>query len=295
MKKNTKYIDKGKVLKLSRDIVFKNIMKDNKNKKFLALFISTFTKLDYNYALDNLVIKDTDTLESNKHEHHNTGDLVADIINNRINIEVSIGNRKINKRKNEVMAFKYTSNQYKIGDRYENGYKFIQICIEDYKVFNNNLVINEGSLIETSSGRYEKETDEFKIIHICLKNIPEKCYTMSEQELTKEEKILMMFTVDDIKKLERIVKGDEIMEEAFESLKNISQDESLISEYEKNQMFDYCYKKALHEEKQNGITEGSSNKAIEIARNMLNKGFDIKIISEITELSVEKIEKLIQP
>ncbi|MCM1371130.1 MAG: hypothetical protein NC181_04520 [Clostridium sp.] len=115
MKKNTKYIDKGKVLKLSRDIVFKNIMKDNKNKKFLSLFISTFTKLDYNYVLNNLVIKDTDTLENNNNEHHNTGDLVVDIINNRINIEVSIGNRKINKRKNEVMAFKYVSNQYKIG------------------------------------------------------------------------------------------------------------------------------------------------------------------------------------
>ncbi|MCM1371131.1 MAG: hypothetical protein NC181_04525 [Clostridium sp.] len=115
---------------------------------------------------------------------------------------------------------------------------------------------------------------------------------MSEQELTKEEKILMMFTVDDIKKLERIVKGDEILEGAFESLKNISQDESLISEYEKKQIFDYCYKKALHEEKQSGIEQGITEGKIETAKNMLNKRFDIKTISEITELSVIEIEKL---
>ncbi|MCM1371178.1 MAG: hypothetical protein NC181_04765 [Clostridium sp.] len=44
-----------------------------------------------------------------------------------------------------------------------------------------------------------------------------------------------------------------------------------------------------NEEKQSGIKEGSSNKSLEIAKNMLNRGFDIKTISEITKLSVEKI------
>ncbi|MCM1370470.1 MAG: transposase, partial [Clostridium sp.] len=41
-----------------------------------------------------------------------------------------------------------------------------------------------------------------------------------------------------------------------------------------------------------GIEKGSSNKAIEIAKNMLNKNFDLKTISEITNLSISEIENL---
>ena len=108
-----KILEPGKVLKPTSDVVFKNLMKNEKNKDFLARIISIVTKMDYDYVLNNIVITDTDTLESNVGNHYNTGDLVVNIENTKINIEASINNIEINKRKNEIMAHKYASNSYK--------------------------------------------------------------------------------------------------------------------------------------------------------------------------------------
>ena len=94
-----KILEPGKVLKPTSDVVFKNLMKNEKNKDFLARIISIVTKLDYDYVLNNIVITDIDTLESNVGNHHNTKDLVVNIENTKINIESSRNNIEINKKK----------------------------------------------------------------------------------------------------------------------------------------------------------------------------------------------------
>jgi predicted transposase/invertase (TIGR01784 family) len=43
---------------------------------------------------------------------------------------------------------------------------------------------------------------------------------------------------------------------------------------------------------QEGFELGLEQKAQEIARNMLSKGFDITLIVEVTDLTVEQIQKL---
>ena len=50
--------------------------------------------------------------------------------------------------------------------------------------------------------------------------------------------------------------------------------------------------KGLEEGKEKGIKEGIQQKAIETAKNMLNKGLDIELISECTGLDIKEIEKL---
>ncbi|WP_044499568.1 hypothetical protein [Nostoc sp. PCC 7107] len=41
-----------------------------------------------------------------------------------------------------------------------------------------------------------------------------------------------------------------------------------------------------------GFKQGLEQKAQEIARNMLSKGFDIELIVEVTDLTVEQVQKL---
>jgi len=48
----------------------------------------------------------------------------------------------------------------------------------------------------------------------------------------------------------------------------------------------------LKEGKQEGLKEGEKNGKIEIARNMLKKGLDVNLISELSGLSIEEIENL---
>ena len=51
-------------------------------------------------------------------------------------------------------------------------------------------------------------------------------------------------------------------------------------------------KKAKEQGISEGREEGEINKSIEIAKGMKNKNMDIKLISELTGLSIDKIESL---
>ena len=47
-------------------------------------------------------------------------------------------------------------------------------------------------------------------------------------------------------------------------------------------------------EKRNGKIEGAKEKSIEIAKEMLKKGIDTDLISEITKLTKEEIDKILK-
>ena len=279
-----KILKPGKVLKPTSDVVFKNLMKNEKNKDFLARIINIVTKLDYDYVLNNIVITDTDTLESNIGNHHNTKDLVVNIENTKINIEASRNNIEINKRKNEIMAHKYASNSYKKGDLYNIGHIFYQICIENYDVFHNDLLITEVNLVEVSSGNYEIETEEFKKFHINLNNLSNSCYN----KLTEEERYIMLLATDDIANLKEIAGENDIMKKIVNDLIDLSNDSDIISAYEKEKIERYAFEVALKEKE----AKGKKERNIEIAKKSLEENIDIKVISKITGLSLEEIKNL---
>ena len=106
------------------------------------------------------------------------------------------------------------------------------------------------------------------------------------------ERTLLFFTTDDITKLTEISGGDGVLENTFDSLKNISENSELISEYENNQIFKYCYNQALIEKEQEGIAKGISQGVKQTARTMLSKNIDTKTISEFTGLTEEEINSL---
>ena len=106
-------------------------------------------------------IIDSDIPLDNAYIHYNDQDIVVNIDKLTINVEMS-NSKYMNKRKNEKTAFKFAGNQHKVGEKYEEyDYVFYQICIEDYNIFENDLLITKTKLVDISSGNYESETDEF--------------------------------------------------------------------------------------------------------------------------------------
>ena len=96
-----------------------------------------------------------------------------------------------------------------------------------------------------------------------------------------------------------LVKKNPIMKEVYDEYNKFADTKDLFenyAEYEKN-YFDIL---ALSEERirgreegrEEGIKEGIKETQISMARNMKNKNMDIKLISELTGLSIEEIEKL---
>lgn len=110
------------------------------------------------------------------------------------------------------------------------------------------------------------------------------------------------------------------MDEAYDELERISRDTGIIGLYDAEKVERKVYnskmnyaekigmekgmqkgmekgiekgiKQGIEQGIEQGLREGEHAKAIEIAKEMLNKNFDKKIISEITGLSISEMEML---
>ena len=282
----------GYVIEATNDKVFKNLANDIHNRRYLAKLISLSTDIDYDYLIDNMKLSSNNTQERNINEHFNEQDVIVTLHDMRIDIEMSINNKLENIIKNQTTAFKLAGNVYKSGEVYNRTHIFYQICIENYDLYHNDLLVTEVNLADVSSGNYEIVNNFYKEFHVNLKNLSGECYN----KLSERDKYFKLLTLNKTDDLKTLSKGDEIMEEAANKIVDLSNNSEFISQLEKQQIEEYAREIALEqakeESKQIGIDEGERLKQIEIAKKMLQKGSDIIFISECTGLSVEEINKL---
>ena len=292
----------GYVVSLSLDRVFKNIVNDNNHKDFLAMLIHYSNGIDYDFLFKHIRLGSLSTLEDSAFEHFNEQDVIVEVSDNlRINVELSIDNKKMNVIKNSTTSFKLAGNTYKVGEKQDTERYFEQICIENYPLYDNNLLITEAAIAEVSSGKYQVINNYYREYHINLKNIPDKCYN----ELSKKERFFKFFTTNKVSELELLSKGDEILKKVLDKLKSLSSDPGLISKLEHDQIEEYARRVAQTQEKEEsekigfdkgkkiGFDKGEKAKQIEIARNLLNESIDINVISKTRGLSIEEINKVL--
>ena len=110
--------------------------------------------------------------------------------------------------------------------------------------------------------------------------------------MTREEKLLLLLGMNQLKDIEEISKGDHVMEEVKKKLVDLTEDANFIGLYDKEEadrreLYDRTrYAEKLGREK--GLEEGQ----LKIAKNLKELGTDIHTISKATGLSMEEIEKL---
>lgn len=123
------------------------------------------------------------------------------------------------------------------------------------------------------------------------------------EELKKNKLLTWMkfFTSKNLEAIENELKeANPIMTKVIEEYKRFTSDDKLMQAYDARDAFLLGQKMMLARERKEGFEEGiekgkiegEENKAISIAKAMKNKNMDIKLISEITGLSVKEIEDL---
>ena len=108
---------------------------------------------------------------------------------------------------------------------------------------------------------------------------------------------LKIFTSKNLEaSMSEIVKEKPIMEEVQKKYNNFVKSKLMMMEYEKKEAYLYGNQIMLDEErrlgKEEGIKEGIKENQILTAKNMKNKNMDINLISELTGLSIEEVDKL---
>ena len=108
---------------------------------------------------------------------------------------------------------------------------------------------------------------------------------------------LKIFTSKNLEaSMSEIVKEKPIMEEVQKKYNNFVKSRLMMMEYEKKEAYLYGNQIMLDEERklgrEEGIKEGIKENQILTAKNMKNKNMDINLISELTGLSIEEVDKL---
>ncbi len=96
--------------------------------------------------------------------------------------------------------------------------------------------------------------------------------------------------------LKKLAKVDKLIKGVEEEVEKLNDDFVFRREISREEEFKIREQMRVNEAKKEGklegIEEGETNKANAIAKNMLEKGYSIKEISEITNLNHKDIEKL---
>ena len=123
-----------------------------------------------------------------------------------------------------------------------------------------------------------------------LAKIENKYY--NKEEMTREEKLLLLLAMDQLESIEEISKGDYVMEEVKKKLVDLTEDANFIGLYDKEEADRReLYDRTRYAEKM-GREKGRKEEQLKIAKTMKEKGQSLDYIQETTDLSMEEINKL---
>ena len=200
-----------------------------------------------------------------------------------------------NSRFPERILYYWASNYSKLlkhGEKYDALTPVISINMLDFNLDDNDSIHSCYMIYDTMNKRLL--TDHLQMHIIELKKFK---YNLLKQDLNCWLKFFTMKDKDNKEEImSELVKEKPIMEEVHRKYNNFIKDRLMMNEYDKRQAYLYGNQIMLEEERRLGIEEGIK-KGIEqekcsLAKSMKSKNMDIELISELTGLSIEEIEKL---
>ena len=121
---------------------------------------------------------------------------------------------------------------------------------------------------------------------IDLEYIENKYY--NNDELTRREKIFLMFKESNREILKEISKGDKIMDKIYKRLDKLSEDEALSLLYDEKEREEEKKQAEIEYAEEHGLNKGIKR----TAKNLLSMNMKVEDISKATGLSIEEINNL---
>ena len=279
----------NKFYTLSNDIIFKNTFDTERSLK--RLLEESLNLKVYKIFSNNIELPIENVKERRKYL-----DLILDTNEGIINVELNHGFRDEMPNRNLLYFCKLISSSIKRTKSYFNIKKHIQLNITwNLKEYFNFDITNRKIIkcyIKDDETNNKVHDDIFEIVHINMDYYKNVWY---HGDIEKENPFLMLLAADSEDKMEKISKGDKIMEELSKKVNKLNQDPEIIDviiENEDEIIKNTLYEKGISEGISQGISQGIEQNKIENAKKMLKEKLDIDLISKITGLSKEEIKKL---
>lgn len=285
------------------DLIFQQALCLEKDKDLLTWFLEKI----FNQKIINLEIKTPVLPIRSKIEKRKTVDLLITFEDKIVNLEVNSSHYKyLNERNFSYITAVYNS-IFEKGKRIKSKDEVIQINFtwglpKKYEKID----------VLTYEVRDKKHNDlyidNFKIIVYNMDYIKEVYYNKTTKKYKQNAPKHLLMLDSNKEELEKLCKGDKIMEKFKENVEKLNKDEIIIDfltkeeedELKKQSYLDEGYE--LGEEKgmkagqkigqKIGKELGKKEEKENLAVKMLENNIDISVVSKITGLSIEKLEKL---
>lgn len=269
-------------LKYLNDKVIKKALAKEKPviRNYIAKLISDVTKIPYE-DLENKLELVYPEVSKNVHLVNSEVDLIFKEDTVYFNIEINYGRSSTLKVKNLSYVFQLSLRQMKSYHDYKNMKPVIQININSYDPYGYDAFLYESEMMVKDYGIVHNEMIKIYDINLAYyKNID-----YNEIEKEKLLKDLAFLVIEEKEVLDKLYKGDKIMDSVQRELKGLVEEVDGILYYDEAK---------LQEGIEREMTEkGKKEKSLEIARNLLILGVNtIEQIAEVTKLSVSEIKKL---
>lgn len=273
---------KGYKIPIVSDTMFETMINNESRKKYAVLIIASVLKRDYDEIYDSIEYVKNKLDKAIDIEKGREVDFICKLKDEYIGIEMNNNYSKEAYERNISYAMGIYKSKEIRGSRYSFN-KVIQININNFTFENNNKEVEEYAL-RNQDGEYL--TEKIKIINIYLPNIRKKYY--NKEELNELDKVMLVLNEEDNNNLSKLYKGERVMEDYVKDAKRASINDDIVGLYDKELHEELLRNTELYNAKQKGIRENK----IETAKNMLKESISIDIISKVTGLTKEEIEKL---
>lgn len=267
------------------DCIFKAIMLDPNNRDYLKEIIHYVTDIPLS-DLENIKIKNTEHLISNKKNKKLRSDIIVDIKRLSINIEMNKDYYDGIYQKNDAYLQSIASSMYKESEDYLEIKNIIQINFDNFSYFKNNQEIYKFTYKDSKSN-VELPENPIKY-YIDLEYIYNTCYNKPVVNLSKFERYCLLLRAETKEFADNIAGDDIVMKKVSEKLNELNSDEIMIGLYDAEKEDEKIRKTQLKGAKNEGIEERN----IEIAKSMLRDDVDVKLISKYTGLTVNQIKNI---
>jgi predicted transposase/invertase (TIGR01784 family) len=303
----------SKFLDPKNDIAFRRIFGSEKNKDILIHFINDILELKDSDRVREVSFLSTIQVPEIAAKKQSIVDVLCRDENGvQIIVEMQVSPQQGFEKRAQYYAAKAYSSQLnkgkEEGSRYTDLKAVVFIAISDNIIFSDKVFYKSDHIIldkDTYSHDLRDfsftfiELPKFKITDISLlTNIIEKwCYFFKHASKTSEQDLL------------KIVGSDQVIERAYTELNQFNWSEAELHTYDQEikriidnrAAEDYKLEQAKAEGEAKGIEKGEAKglergkieEKIDLARKMLLKGHSVEDISELTNLSIEEIKKLI--
>lgn len=272
-----------KEINLLNDEAFKALFRSIEAREMVSYFLSKLTGIEKEVLME---------------AEYQGGELPKKIIKEKgkksdIIIKIENNNRiilEMNQFKSDHIFEKNTSYAFSIasetilskGKKYP---KVILINIDNFNHFHTKEAILNFKLRDEYG---HIETDMYHSIHLVLENIVNTKYNI-DKEVKKTIELLTTSTLEEMKDK---FKGDEKYMAAIRKVEELSTDPNFVGYYDVEEARKWDLEDMYDTGVRIGREEGISQRNIEIAKSLLEKGIDNKTISECTGLSKTEVDDL---